>query len=100
MVDGLTRRRLDKPWLRRDGKLVAASWAEALPLSADQSGRFGGRGRGRSGRLRNDVCRQEAAGALGSTLLEGRQTGMAYAVDTWLPCFNSTLAGIETLTRS
>ena len=30
MVDGLTRRRLDKPWLRRDGKLVAASWAEAL----------------------------------------------------------------------
>ena len=29
-VDGLTHRRLDKPYIRKDGKLVAASWAEAF----------------------------------------------------------------------
>ena len=29
-VDGLTHRRLDKPYVRRDGKLVAASWDEAF----------------------------------------------------------------------
>ena len=34
MVDGLTRRRLDRPWLRRDGKLVAATWAEAFAAVA------------------------------------------------------------------
>jgi NADH-quinone oxidoreductase subunit G len=29
-VDGLTRRRLDRPWLRKGGTLVEASWAEAF----------------------------------------------------------------------
>ncbi len=28
--DGLKRRRLDKPWVRKDGKLVPASWSEAF----------------------------------------------------------------------
>jgi NADH-quinone oxidoreductase subunit G len=33
-VDGLTRQRLDRPYVRKDGKLVEASWAEALELAA------------------------------------------------------------------
>ncbi len=33
--DGLKRQRLDKPYLRKDGKLVAVSWAEALKFASD-----------------------------------------------------------------
>jgi NADH-quinone oxidoreductase subunit G len=41
------------------------------------------------------------AGALGSSLLEGRQTGMAYDASSLAAVnFNTTLAGIETPTRS
>lgn len=34
--DGLGRQRLDQPYIRKDGKLVPASWDEALSLAADQ----------------------------------------------------------------
>ncbi len=34
--DGLKRQRLDKPYVRKDGKLVPASWDEALSLVADK----------------------------------------------------------------
>ena len=34
--DGLKRQRLDKPYVRKDGKLVAASWDEALTVVADK----------------------------------------------------------------
>jgi NADH-quinone oxidoreductase subunit G len=38
---------------------------------------------------------------LGSHLLEGRQTGLAYAADNLAAVnFNTTFSGIETLTRS
>ena len=33
--DGLRRQRLDKPYIRKDGKLVAVSWAEALKFASD-----------------------------------------------------------------
>ena len=53
LVDGLTRRRLDRPWLRVDGKLQPVTWAEALSaVGTINPGSSGGRGRGRSGRLR------------------------------------------------
>ena len=32
--DGLKRRRLDRPWIREDGKLVPASWTEAFAAIA------------------------------------------------------------------
>jgi NADH-quinone oxidoreductase subunit G len=35
-VDGLLRRRLDRPWIRRDGKLQPASWDEAFELIAER----------------------------------------------------------------
>ena len=33
--DGLRRQRLDKPYLRKDGKLVAVTWAEALKFASE-----------------------------------------------------------------
>ncbi len=35
-LDGLVRRRLDRPYVRRDGKLVEAEWREAFALVADR----------------------------------------------------------------
>ncbi|WP_304179528.1 NADH-quinone oxidoreductase subunit NuoG, partial [Phenylobacterium aquaticum] len=35
-VDGLSRQRLDRPYLRENGKLRPATWAEALALVADK----------------------------------------------------------------
>lgn len=35
IADGLRRQRLDKPYARKDGKLTAVSWAEALSVAAD-----------------------------------------------------------------
>ncbi len=34
--DGLKRQRLDKPYIRKNGKLTQASWAEALGLAAEK----------------------------------------------------------------
>ncbi len=34
--DGLGRQRLDKPYIRKDGKLTASSWSEALALASDK----------------------------------------------------------------
>jgi len=35
-IDGLGRQRLDKPYIRKDGKLVPASWDEALGVVAER----------------------------------------------------------------
>src|ERR1700687_3868748 len=35
-VDGLLRRRLDRPFVRRNGSLIPAEWREALDLGADR----------------------------------------------------------------
>ena len=52
-VDGLKRRRLDRPWVRRDGKLRRASWDEAFAAIADRLQRV----RGRSGSARSPaIC--------------------------------------------
>ena len=97
-VDGLTRRRLDRPWIRQDGRLVSASWDEAFTAIARV-------GPGPSvAAIGGDLLDCETmfaakalVNALGSTLLEGRQTGMAYATGNLAAVnFNSTLAGIET----
>jgi NADH-quinone oxidoreductase subunit G len=92
-VDGLTHRRLDKPYIRKDGKLVAASWAEAFDaLKANWSGD--------AAVIAGDQVDCEtmyAARALaGSSMLEGRQTGLAYDTSSLSAVnFNSTIAGIE-----
>ncbi|OYX64876.1 MAG: NADH-quinone oxidoreductase subunit G [Novosphingobium sp. 32-60-15] len=97
VVDGLTRRRLDKPWLRRDGKLVAATWAEAFEAVAKiNPGSSVAVVAGDLVDCETMFAAKKLAGALGSTLLEGRQTGLAYDTSNLAAVnFNSTLAGIE-----
>ncbi|MBB3860504.1 NADH-quinone oxidoreductase subunit G [Novosphingobium hassiacum] len=97
MVDGLTRRRLDKPWLRRDGKLVAATWAEAFAAVAKIApGSSVAVVAGDMVDCETMFAAKKLAGALGSTLLEGRQTGLSYDASNMAAVnFNSTLAGIE-----
>ena len=36
ICDGLARQRLDKPYIRKDGKLTPTSWGEALSLAAEK----------------------------------------------------------------
>jgi NADH-quinone oxidoreductase subunit G len=97
LVDGLTRRRLDKPWLRADGKLNAATWAEALAaLAKINPGSQVAVIAGDMVDAETMFAAKRLAGALGSTLLEGRQTGLAYDTSSLAAvAFNSTLAGIE-----
>ncbi len=98
--DGLRRRRLDKPWLRENGKLRPASWPEAFgAIAAKLSGMPGER----IGAVAGDLCDAESMlalkdlmAALGSPNLDCRQDGAqldASRRDLYL--FNSTIAGIE-----
>jgi len=97
LVDGLTRRRLDRPWLRVDGKLRAASWAEALSaVAAVNPGSSVAVIAGDLVDAETMFAGKQLAAALGSTMLEGRQTGLAYDTSNLAAvAFNSTLAGIE-----
>ena len=64
--DGLRRQRLDKPYLRREGKLVPVDWAEALSAAARAL-----RDKGKVAGLVGDLAPVEAAYAL-KELLEGQ----------------------------
>ncbi|MCX9147627.1 NADH-quinone oxidoreductase subunit NuoG [Erythrobacter sp. WG] len=98
-VDGLGKRRLDRVWVRRDGKLQPAEWTEAFgmivaALEGDKAS---------IAAVAGDMLDAEtmfAAKALvnacGSQLIEARQTGMTYDVSNLAAVnFNSTFAGIE-----
>ena len=97
-VDGLTRRRLDKPWVRENGKLVAATWDEVFAVIA--SARPGASIAAVAGDMvdcETMFAAKKLVGALGSTLLEGRQTGLDYDCSNLAAVnFNTTFAGIET----
>ncbi len=97
-VDGLTRRRLDQPWLRRDGKLVAATWDEAFAAIAKVNpGKSVAVIAGDMVDCETMFAAKALAGALGSTMLEGRQTGLDYDCSNLAAInFNSTFNGIET----
>lgn len=98
-ADALVRNRLDRPWVREGGKLRAASWAEALDLFASRLKGAGSKVAAIAGDLLDAETMFAAKKLLegqGSTLLEGRQTGLDYDVTSFSAvAFNSTLAGIE-----
>ena len=98
LVDGLTKRRLDKVFIRRDGRLVAASWDEAFAAVAKVNP--GASVAAIAGDLvdcETMFAARALVAALGSQMLEGRQTGLAYDCDNLAAVnFNSTLSGIET----
>jgi NADH-quinone oxidoreductase subunit G len=98
MVDGLTRRRLDKVWIRRNGKLAEASWDEAFKAIA--KAKPGASIAAIAGDLvdcETMFAAKKLVNALGSEMLEGRQTGMSYPTGNLAAVnFNSTFSGIET----
>jgi NADH-quinone oxidoreductase subunit G len=99
-LDGLTKRRLDRPFLRRNGKLEEASWRDAFAAIA---ARLKGVAGSRIAAIAGDLADAEAIfalkdlmTALGSANLDCRQDGAA--IDPTIRAgylFNTTIAGIE-----
>ncbi|MFD1190588.1 NADH-quinone oxidoreductase subunit NuoG [Phenylobacterium conjunctum] len=99
-VDGLGRQRLDRPYVRENGKLRPATWAEALDAVA---AKLTSTPADRIGVIAGDLQDAESMkaakdlfGALGVASLDCRQDGMKLgegARESWL--LNSTIAGIE-----
>ena len=96
-VDGLVRRRLDRPFVRRGGKLQPASWDEAFAaIAAVDAGASVAAIAGDLVDCETMFAAKALLKALGSDLLEGRQTGLAYDVSSMgAVAFNTTIAGVE-----
>ena len=96
-VDGLTRRRLDKVWIRTRGKLKEASWDEAFKkIAAAKAGKDIAAIAGDMVDCETMFAAKALLKACGSDLLESRQTGMSYDCTSLAAInFNSTFAGIE-----
>ncbi|MES2443677.1 MAG: NADH-quinone oxidoreductase subunit NuoG [Pseudomonadota bacterium] len=96
-VDGLVRRRLDRPYVRKDGKLAEASWDEAFAaIAAVDAGSSVAAIAGDLLDCETMYAAKALLAQMGSALLEGRQTGMAYDVTSLgAVAFNTTIAGIE-----
>jgi NADH-quinone oxidoreductase subunit G len=73
--DGLRRQRLDRPYIRENGKLRAASWGEALSLAATKI-----KGASKLAGLVGDLVPAEAAYAL-KQLVEGQGGAVECRVD-------------------
>ncbi|VXC94150.1 NADH-quinone oxidoreductase subunit NuoG [Sphingomonas sp. AX6] len=96
-VDGLSHRRLDKPYVRRDGKLIPATWDEAFEaIAAVQAGSSVAAIHGDLVDCETLFAAKALVTAMGSSLLEGRQTGMDYNATSMAAVnFNTTIAGTE-----
>jgi NADH-quinone oxidoreductase subunit G len=97
-VDGLVRQRLDKPYVRKGGKLVAATWDEAFAaIAAVKAGKSIAAIAGDLVDCETMFAAKALVKAMGGSLLEGRQTGMDYDVSNLAAVnFNTTIAGAET----
>jgi NADH-quinone oxidoreductase subunit G len=99
-IDGLRRQRLDRPYVRREGRLRPASWREAFQAIAARLDGVDGR---RIAAIAGDLVDCEAMlalkrlmVALGSPHLDCRQDGAALpAAPRSAYLFNTTIAGIE-----
>jgi NADH-quinone oxidoreductase subunit G len=92
--EGLTVNRLDRPWVRREGKLQPATWAEAFAAIAE---RWTGEAAVIAGDMVDCETMFAARELCGTGMLEGRQTGLAYDVSSLSSVnFNTTIAAIET----
>ena len=96
--DGLNTQRLDRPYIRRDGKLIAASWDEAFEAIGDK---IAGKGDGLAAIAGDLVCAEGQFAlkglmdALGSPHIDCRQDGAKLSGPRGNYLFNSTIAGIE-----
>ena len=99
--DGLTRQRLDRPYVRRDGKLQEATWPEAFAAIA---ARVKGVAGNRIAAIVGDQCDAESMialkdlmAALGSPHIDCRQDGAQLdASSRAVYLLNSTIVGLET----
>jgi len=98
--DGLNRQRLDRPMVRRNGKLTPASWNDAFAVVAEK---LKGAAPERIGAIAGDLQDAESMKAtmdlfraLGSSNLDCRQDDADLGLgprESWL--MNSTIAGLE-----
>jgi NADH-quinone oxidoreductase subunit G len=104
VADGLKAQRLDRPYVRKDGRLVRATWAEAFAAIA---AKVKGATAKRIGAIAGDLASVEDMFALktlmaklGSTNIDCRQDGTVlhprHGRASYL--FNATVAGIEDAT--
>jgi NADH-quinone oxidoreductase subunit G len=99
-LDGLKRRRLDRPWLREGGKLRAVTWADAFAAIAARVKSTSG---ARIGAITGDLCDVESMfalkhlmTALGSPNIDCRRAGEALdGSNRAFYIFNTSIAGIE-----
>jgi NADH-quinone oxidoreductase subunit G len=100
VFDGLRTQRLDKPFVRVDGKLQPATWPEAFAAIADRVGAAGKK----IGAIAGDLASVEEMfalkslmTALGSPHIDCRQDGTALdpALGRASYLFNATIEGIE-----
>jgi NADH-quinone oxidoreductase subunit G len=99
VVDGLRTQRLDRPYIRENGKLRATSWSEAFGVIAARMGRIDGK---RIGAIAGDLSGVEEMFALKELLTKcgsgnlAVQGGDAFAgLSRASYIFNPTIAGIE-----
>jgi NADH-quinone oxidoreductase subunit G len=100
VVDGLRTQRLDRPYIRENGKLRAASWSEAFAAIAAKAGRIDGK---RIGAIAGDLAAVEEMFALKELLAKSGSANLAVqGGDGFDPragrasyIFNPTIAGIE-----
>ena len=100
VVDGLMRQRLDRPYVRRGGKLVEASWGEAFAAVAD---RIRAAGPDKVGVIAGDLQDAESMKAamdlfrsLGVASLDCRQDGAKLPTGSRQGyLFNTTILGLE-----
>ncbi|MFD2653999.1 NADH-quinone oxidoreductase subunit NuoG [Brucella rhizosphaerae] len=99
--DGLRTQRLDRPYVRKDGRLVAASWPEAFAAiaakvsatSADKIGAVAGD----MASVEELYALKNLISSLGSANIDSRQDGAALdpALGRASYLFNTTIEGIE-----
>jgi NADH-quinone oxidoreductase subunit G len=100
VVDGLRTQRLDRPYIRENGQLRAASWQEAFAAIAAKAGRIDGK---RVGAIAGDLAAVEEMFALKELLAKCGSANLAVqGGDAFDPkagrasyIFNPTIAGID-----
>ena len=100
VVDGLRTQRLDRPYIRENGKLLAASWSEAFDAIAAKTARSDGK---RIGAIAGDLAAVEEMFALKDLLAKFGSVNLAVqGGDAFDPkagrasyLFNPTIAGID-----
>jgi NADH-quinone oxidoreductase subunit G len=100
IVDGLRTQRLDRPYIRENGKLRAATWPEAFAAIAAKTARIDGR---RLGAIAGDLATVEEMFALKELLAKCGSANVAVqGGDAFDPkagrasyIFNPTIAGID-----